>query len=163
MTWNHFSTQHCMTSIGANEMLTLYTPDVIHTITKKDFTTNVTLISLKMVPKHWLFEEKHLCALGENIIEMHVFQGEEYDGLWFSNCSWFGYLRESSWYSLETSSPVSASSFTRMSLSCGFQLEVLCRSTSREPTIRVPFGTMHRTNSQLCHHLISEVCIIDDR
>lgn len=24
-----------MTSIGANEMLTLYTPDVIHTITKK--------------------------------------------------------------------------------------------------------------------------------
>ena len=24
-----------MTSIGANEMLTLYTPDLIHTITKK--------------------------------------------------------------------------------------------------------------------------------
>ena len=76
-----------MTSIGANETLTLYTHDVIHTITKKekkqDFKTNATLVSLKkMDPKDWLFEEKRLCALSENIIEMHVFQGEEYDGLW---------------------------------------------------------------------------------
>ena len=76
-----------MTSIGANETLTLYTHDVIHTITKKekkkqDFKTNATLVSLKMMdPKDWLFEEKCLCALSENIIEMHVFQGEEYDGL----------------------------------------------------------------------------------
>ena len=31
-----------------------------------------------MDPKHRLFEEKRLCALSEKIIEMHVFQGEEY-------------------------------------------------------------------------------------
>ena len=66
--------------------LPLYTPDVIHTIPKKekkqDFMMNATLVSLKkMDPKHWLFEGKRLCALSENIIEMHVFQGEEYDGL----------------------------------------------------------------------------------
>ena len=51
MIQNWFSTQHCMTSIGANKMLILYTPDVIQTITEKkqtqDFKTNATLTSLK--------------------------------------------------------------------------------------------------------------------
>ena len=74
-----FSTQHCMKTIGANKMLTLYTPDVSHTITQKkqDFKTNATLTSLKKTdPKHCLIKEKRSCALSEKIIEMCVFMGE---------------------------------------------------------------------------------------
>ena len=74
-----------MTSIGANEMLTLYTPDVIHTIYTKKKTRLQDECDIDKLeedgPKTLTVWRKRLCALSEKIIEMHVFQGEEYDGL----------------------------------------------------------------------------------
>ena len=61
--------------------LPLYTPDVIHTIPKKiQDECNIGQLE-EDGPKTLTVWKKRLCALSENIIEMHVFQGEWYDEL----------------------------------------------------------------------------------